>query len=511
MIPLAGALSALTLTLAVPAAAQTLDPTALILADEAPNLVPTQYRTLAPPAGEGAAMNDPVFETPILRLTDARAQRESMITHDYARASALNDDDTLVLVHDGGQFMLYSSAGKKLTDLPGVAGRYAEPRWLPGRPHEILYLSGNRVMRMDVGTLRSTEVARFPEYDLVYSGGEQDVSEDGDHFALMGSKSGRAVEAFILRLSTGQAGPRLDLRNVGNTVNWVAASHDLDLVVGWNPPYSTARYRGVEVYDSNMRFVRQLVAWMAHGDLCRDGNGDAVLVQSNAPSPAPHQNSHWLVSHRIRDGRETYLQRLTWEQVPHVSCNQRGPSSRAVVSLYVPYNPSASRFVAFDNEIYLLALDGSREVRRLAHHRSVPQGSYFYESRASESRSGRYIVFASNFGKSLTGSADYTDTYLLPKPVNDGPIAASHPVPPPPPSAKGGTVVASDPGGSGAEGGAPGGAWGPLRMQRGDSGGCSTGPTPLPLASLLGLLGFVSLRRRALPRRAREAQRAPRA
>src|SRR5690606_36420139 len=89
-------------------------------------------------------------------------------------------------------------------------------------------------------------------------------------------------------------------------------------------------------------------------------------------------------------------------------------------------------FVPFDNEVYQLALDGSRKVRRLFHHRSRPiGGSYFYESRASESRSGRYVVFASNFGKSQTGSPDYTDVYLAPLPVAESPGAPLHVVPPP--------------------------------------------------------------------------------
>src|SRR5690606_38715506 len=125
---------------------------------------------LTPPAAEGLTLLDPVFTTPILRLTNAKNQGVALITHDYARAAALNDDDSLVLVHSAGQYMVFTSDGRKLTELPGVAGRYAEPRWIHGDPTSIMYLSGNRVMRMDVRTLESQEIAAFPEYTRIYSG-----------------------------------------------------------------------------------------------------------------------------------------------------------------------------------------------------------------------------------------------------------------------------------------------------------------------------------------------------
>lgn len=416
---------------ATDANAQTVNPSEVSDAPDALVLTPPEYGTLQPPAAEGLTLIDPVFSTPILRLTHAKNAGAQLITHDYARAAALNDDDSLVLVHNAGQYMVFTSDGQKLADLPGVAGRYAEPRWMHGEPSSIMYLSGNRVMRMDVRTLESREIAAFPEYTRVYSGEEQDISEDGRHYALLGQVSGKDVEAFILDIHTGTTGPRLDLRNAPRTLNWIATSPDNELVLAWNHPFGTGRQQGVELYDANMNFVRQLAPWMSHGDICRNAAGEALYVQSNAASPTPYQNEHWMVGHRLADGVEIPLQKLTWEQVPHVSCNRPGASEWALVSLYLPSNPSAAAFAPFDNEVYQLALDGSQRVRRLFHHRSRPiGGSYFYESRASGSRSGRYAVFASNFGKSITGSADYTDTYLAALPVSESPNAPIADIPP---------------------------------------------------------------------------------
>jgi hypothetical protein len=52
---------------------------------------------------------------------------------------------------------------------------------------------------------------------------------------------------------------------------------------------------------------------------------------------------------------------------------------------------------AFDNEIFQVATDGSNQVRRLAHHRSV-YNDYNDTTRANISRDGQFVAFTSNWG-----------------------------------------------------------------------------------------------------------------
>jgi hypothetical protein len=61
----------------------------------------------------------------------------------------------------------------------------------------------------------------------------------------------------------------------------------------------------------------------------------------------------------------------------------------------------------FQDELFLVYLDGS--VRRLTHHRST-KSDYWVQPRASMSRSGRYVVFASDWGRPTGGRGD---PYLL--------------------------------------------------------------------------------------------------
>jgi hypothetical protein len=57
------------------------------------------------------------------------------------------------------------------------------------------------------------------------------------------------------------------------------------------------------------------------------------------------------------------------------------------------------RAAGFCNEIFQIATDGSRRVRRLAHHRSVCGTDYYGDSpRADISRDGRFVTFVSNWG-----------------------------------------------------------------------------------------------------------------
>lgn len=50
-------------------------------------------------------------------------------------------------------------------------------------------------------------------------------------------------------------------------------------------------------------------------------------------------------------------------------------------------------------ELVQVATDGSKRVRRLAHHYSVYEGQYYDTPRANISRDGRFIAFTSNWGK----------------------------------------------------------------------------------------------------------------
>lgn len=69
----------------------------------------------------------------------------------------------------------------------------------------------------------------------------------------------------------------------------------------------------------------------------------------------------------------------------------------------------------FDNEIVLVATNGSNQVRRLAHHRSVVN-DYYDQPKANISRDGQFIAFTSNWGNA-SGRRDVYIVKVPPAPV----------------------------------------------------------------------------------------------
>ena len=95
------------------------------------------------------------------------------------------------------------------------------------------------------------------------------------------------------------------------------------------------------------------------------------------------------------------------------------------VFLVTASHDASNGWGAIEGEIYLQYTNG--QVLRLAHHRSTEDG-YWVQPRASISRDGRYVVFASDWGRNTGGLGD---PYIIdlgittpppPPPVNHAPV-----------------------------------------------------------------------------------------
>jgi hypothetical protein len=124
-------------------------------------------------------------------------------------------------------------------------------------------------------------------------------------------------------------------------------------------------------------------------------------------APGHSDNGHGLVVGHDNVGNRVTFRRLDsphdvrtlldlendWSQDYHVSM-LGDDESWATLSFHAGNSLPSSGI--FRNEIVQVATDGSRRVRRLAHHRSVFK-SYWDSPRANISRDGRFIVFTSNW------------------------------------------------------------------------------------------------------------------
>ena len=385
--------------------------------------LPLVYRTMQPPVS-GSAYTDPVFGTSIKRITNALSTNNAdtggklaWIVNEYSTASPFNNDNSrLILVHQS-YFGLYDGNGNFLGNLPLEINSSSEPRWSRKDNSTLYYHRGNQLKSYDVSIGSMTVVHTFSEYSSIAGNGEMDISQDGDHFVFVGDSR----HVFVYTISTDRKMAAFDTG--GNGFDSVYITPNNNVTITWRQAGMNTRYTGIEMFNSNMNFLRQVAHAGGHMHMSRDLNGEEVLIWTNSDDPRPACGQNAIVKIRLADGAQTCLLSLDWSLAVHISA---ADDTWAFVETY---NPSdvipPSGWYPYTNELLQIKLDGS-EVRRLAHHQSRPLNSYNYQPKLTASRDGTRLVYASNFSlQSLLGySNEYSDVYMIvnapPNSVVDG-------------------------------------------------------------------------------------------
>ena len=374
--------------------------------------VPPNYNSFQPPAA-GASYTDPVFGTPIGRITNAPATPNafgrgnlSWIQPEYSTASPFNADNSRLILIFESYFGLFDGQGHVLGALPGEINASSEPRWSHLDPNVLFYHAGNQLKFYDVAKRTGWAIHTFTEYSTIDGAGEMDISHDGDHLVLVGN--GRYV--FIYDINTDSTSPALD--TAGHNFDSVYIASNNYVTISWTQS-GTGRYRGIELFDNNMNFVRQLTEAEGHMHMSQDLNGDPVLIWTDSNAPRSKCGGNAIVKVRLSDGQQTCLLSLDWSLAVHISA---ADSVWAFVATYAPsdLDPSTPAWAPYTNELLQIKLDGS-DVRRLAHHRSRPLDRYNYQPKISVSRDGSRFVFNSNYDlQAIAGyPGGYADTYLV--------------------------------------------------------------------------------------------------
>ncbi|MGH9804347.1 MAG: choice-of-anchor D domain-containing protein [Candidatus Acidiferrales bacterium] len=393
--------------------------------------VPLDYISLAPPA-LGQSIVDAAFGCRITRLSNSAAQFGVDVHHEYSSMSPFNSNNTrILLLTNQGAFYVVDSNGNIIV-APGSLGVSGlnEPRWSMTDPNVFYYHQSNQMKKRNLSDGTTTAVRTFTQYSAInFGGGESDISEDGDHMVIVGDN--RFVHVY--RISTNTLGPALDL--AGNSFDNFDMTANNN-VLGNYGSSGTGRFRGIELFDKNMNFLRQVLPYGGHADRGRDINGDEILVITNNNDTSPLAGcAPGMIKVRLSDSQETCLvsfQKATpsggawWNTSPHVSVNNSGGHPWALISITDTTRPGtanpngelpadwATRWGAYYNELFLVKLDGTQAVR-LAHHRSRPfplgGTNYWKIPRAAISRDGSYVLFDSDFA--LGGSSNYADVYLI--------------------------------------------------------------------------------------------------
>lgn len=403
-------------------------------------VAPPSYDTFVPPA-KGGTYTDPAFGTSVKRLSDGMNSTDNAgsgglttVSTEYSTASPFNRDNSRLILQHNSYFGLYDGNGAYLKDLPFAVNVSTEPRWSRTDSNVLFYVSRNSLMRLDVNSGASSVVRTFSEYGAINGMGESDISKDGDHFVFAGDK--RFV--FVYEISSGSKGQVLD--TAGQAFNQLYIASNNSVAIGWIAAGSS-RYQGVELFDRNMNFQRQLTHAIGHMDLTVDTNGEDVLIWTNSNDAQPIACQNGIVKVRLANAQQTCLLQLDWSLAVHISAPDG--NGWAIVETYAPSNPfPQSAWAPYTNEILQVKLDGS-ETRRLVHHRSRPFDSYVYQPKATVSRDGTKIAFSSNQNlQAILGYPTlYSDVYLFSvagtttTPATPAPTATPVPTPTPTPTA----------------------------------------------------------------------------
>ena len=381
-----------------------------------PVFTPPDYSTFQPPA-KGGSYIDPVFGSAIKRISNAMTTVDAgnggsvtTIGPEYSTMSPFNKDNTRLLIQYLSYLALYDGDGNFLKDLYqyGVHAS-SEPRWSRTDTNVFYFVNGNQLKSFNIGTNVVSVIHAFTEYSAISGQGESDISFDGTHFVFCGD--GRYV--FVYDIANAVKGSILDAS--GHAFDSLYITPDNHVTITWLT-VGSSRYNGIEMFDQNMNFLRQLTHAGGHMDVTRDTNGDEVLVWANFNDAAlTTPCTAGVTKIRLADAKQTCIWKGDWGEAVHVSGTDN--SGWAFVEAYSSRNLNPSTdWTAYQGELLQVKLDGT-EVRRLAHHRSRPfsGNTYTYMPKMSASRDGTKIVFASNYGlQSILGyPSNYSDAYLI--------------------------------------------------------------------------------------------------
>jgi uncharacterized protein (TIGR03437 family) len=384
--------------------------------------LPDNYTSWTPPA-LGATFSDGAYGTTIRRVSNGLSQFNEGVHHEYETISPFNRNNTrLLLAREGGSFYVADLNGNVIISENELAlGKQPEPRWSTTDANVFFYHQDNNLFRYDLATKQKTTLRTFTQYDgIAFGYGNGELSDDGDNLIILGRKGSQSFLG-VYRLSNNTLGTTLETTNLGSIV-LTDMTPSNNIVVRW-AAQGEGRYKGFELFDRNMTFLRQVYRYNARGDVARDLNGDEVLLitADNDLQPAAGCESNGVQKVRLSDSQKTCLVPLFFGADVGISVNNSGGHPWALITttdLNGTANPNdrlpsdwQSRWKPRLNELLLVKLDGS-ERRRLAHHRSRINGDYWWQPRASLGRDGRYVLFDSNFG--TYPRTYYTDAFLIP-------------------------------------------------------------------------------------------------
>ncbi len=402
-------------------------------------IIPQQYDTFSPPLDVGGVYTDPAFGTSVRRVTNCERFNQDLLGGYFSNSEIcyFNKDGSYFIAAENEMIdnrlviatFLYNGITGTRIKMLGLYADVLRPyflRWaLADRykkngqyvyfdPVYCFYvIKQNRLELWDVRDLDNKVVVReFLEYNEIGpAGGEGDVSDDGRYLVL----DGDAKELFVYDLIDDIKYPvsTFDLGSLGAKGNEVGADYAAVspsgqyVMIAWaTDPGLNQRYSGIEVYDKEWNFLRQVHPGIIHWETGIDAYGDEVVYSVASFGYNDYYAQHGvspgdIISIRLSDGYIRLLKSIPkWAHFAMTACNSMTDGSYLYVSYGTNSEDPEELWHPFWGEIIEVPTDGSGEVRRLVHHRSrrVPgKIDKYYQADAVVDRQGTKILYRSTY------------------------------------------------------------------------------------------------------------------
>jgi Abnormal spindle-like microcephaly-assoc'd, ASPM-SPD-2-Hydin len=411
--------------------------------------LPPNYDTFTPPPA-GQSYVDPVFGCSVKRLTSSGTDENAWdgthlsFANYYSTLTAMNASDSLLFIvsNDGG-WRVRDTDGKVVISESAMPPFEGHPVWDASNGNVFYYTHNNSLYS---GTINGSSVTSkvlhsFSEYSGVVSSDSADLSQDGDHIALVGQNSNNTMDAFVWSLSqqTKTSKYTTTCTNSGSVANGVGCLHKIQLTpnnllsIQFNND-GTGKEQGIRLWNGSS--LVHLEDNTNHYDTGYDLNGVPMiaargnsLTLSGETNPCP---SGWGMDVRQLNNLSSSICLL--DNVPSWHISYRGSASQPWIGISffddrTPgpeffsndgnyRSPSSSNWQLYEDEIVVAKVDAGA-VYRLAHARSRSMESYWAQPHATMSRDGKYVVFTSNMANphgcpaNMHVANECSDVYLI--------------------------------------------------------------------------------------------------
>jgi hypothetical protein len=374
---------------------------------------PTAMQKLARP-GYLLPIKDPDTGNMLVRITDESTMTPRIddglkyLKHQYAKAEPWNADGSLIYLptkYPG--VLLDGHTFKVVKQMPSFVS--GEQVWSHINPKLMFGVERSGTFKqIDVLTGTISVIASFPQYSEVTLGFYEGNLSNDDRYVVLTGQRGANLEIFTYDLLQKKIMGTLVLPgttgNVDSDFCSVTPSGKFVVVFFTTTKFGYSNF-SLQLYDMNMKWLRQIAADGNHVDFQYDTAGDEVIVVRDNDN-GKGSNDRGIFSVRLSDGRrrrEMKDRLVNW--ATHTSCrNIHRPGwcyiSEHAVNTVTDYNWSSNY-----NEVFALKLDGSGTVERFAkeHHNTAlnfnfdSQQGYTRSPMAVPNLDGSLVMFASDW------------------------------------------------------------------------------------------------------------------